>query len=580
MLADRVHEEAAALLMAPDLETLLDDLGRAEFVDRQRQRYEELVYEVVRELGQNWLTPAAWRDAGVDLAGPASLAMLTDPAVVVSARLTDRERFTAALYHHAFKRRRPRFAQVGRYTLIGRDSFAAVVGHGDVLLVFAEGDALALAEQLATLSRDIPLRARPAFRRVLRRLPEGDLNGFVDLRSVVYMLQGLVGAPGATRSEAARDVEARRSRALAHARSRGAKPADLVALDAFYAQRMSNVVEEPEAAELRGLLGGLDGIGLSAVVERNALSITAHVEVGDGSPLRQVWLDSADAGLLASIGRDDDAVSMRFSIDPARLSGAAKEMDQHFGTPLRALRGDGALVVRLPTNLLAERAGVSAADVEFVIAVGVRDPKTLASILDDVIGKGEAGVRTMSTDFGDFHVAFSDSQDVLLISNKRGLLRPQQRPSDRRDATALELELDLPTIVYALGVLDIDPPAPPLYRELPVQGSAIYLQKLAELREVENELARRIEAAQHDRRGYWARVAAALGDANVTVRRAAGGVEIQLRLEAERSLAQALSHGVDAAMGEEPQPSRGGLAELFGRRLDLELELRELLEGP
>jgi len=596
-LAGLVDEEAVVLVATPDARRLLQLLDWDELVRRRRGDYERMVYEVVQQAGENLLSLHELTKLGVVASGPAALAVVVepDPAVIVYAQLHDRDAFTTALYRR-WEGVEPE--PLGNAVLLADGETAVIVRENAALLIRSEGDAADTARVLWQRSRDAPLRRSPAFRRVMRRVGEGRVVAWLDPRFVGFKAMGFEPAAGATLEHAARAIDERHARALRRARDRGASAEDIVRLDVHYRAAMQRLADDPEADELRALLGPLEGIGVVLDLERRRVSIDVDLVMPpdawltrllsgaiDREPLVRTM--GADAAALGWVALDMSALADLFDLSELRARDGERSQLSPAELMAQAFTGAVAVACRLPNEALAGAAEVLPSELDVLMLLEVKSRPAAQRVIDsfgEQVTSSESPYGAIDLQLWGNHVALGKATTLERVKERydNSASRVERALRDADVSKALLLRLDMPTLLYGAAALRLhQPELMAIVRRVDAPG---YADKVAELRRVESEINRSLERQRRQRRARYARVARDYGAVELTASKVAGGIHVRGEAELRGSVGDIVATTIDALEAElhtamemlaaDAETTATALGQLLQRRQVLVEELR------
>ncbi len=581
-----------ALFITPNLEVLVEQLGRSALIEVLRADYEEAAYQSVRETGHNLLSPAGLRAVGIDVAGPAGVAVIdgiSSPTVIGFASVAEPDKLKTALYRlstGAFTRSelggRPEV--VGDAVIVGEDDIAVMLVQSLVMVVVSDDDSRQIAKRLAALPAGETASDHEPFRAALGALPQAaDVRGFLDPRGLTYGLLGLDPRWGGNSFAAeAAQVERGHRAALVRARARGASVPEMVAIDDDHQFAREQLIDDPDIPWLRPLLGSVDGLGLEIALRADGLDLTVLANLDRAGKVAQLFQSERVSPALVSSVSEQPGLWLQLAIRPAMVL----QIAELFGTRPAAL--SKTLGVDVERELLPVLSGelavavsprerdldaLAKGEIDLVVLLGIGDSKAAtrlvaqlgkAEALASLMGRGAQGeVVVTLPGLRPLHIRARDKYLVLSTDPSWELSPPAKRPAPwlgASRATRLAAKpggsvlgtVDLGLLWRAILARGATPRLMSMkpYREPDVPLSPETQQKNDELAEIDAQIADRARTLSRRAVRPQLQLARSVGSLGFRLAETDHGLQLQLRYAtAGRPLASLLTALVREQLG-------------------------------
>ena len=389
---------------------------------------------------------------------------------------------------------------------------------------------------------------------------------------------------GAAQQQIAREVEAKLRSALVR------EPA--------HAAAMQRLADDPEADELRALLGPLEGIGVVLDLERRRVSIDVDLVMPpdawltrllsgaiDREPLVRTM--GADAAALGWVALDMSALADLFDLSELRARDGERSQLSPAELMAQAFTGAVAVACRLPNEALAGAAEVLPSELDVLMLLEVKSRPAAQRVIDsfgEQVTSSESPYGAIDLQLWGNHVALGKATTLERVKERydNSASRVERALRDADVSKALLLRLDMPTLLYGAAALRLhQPELMAIVRRVDAPG---YADKVAELRRVESEINRSLERQRRQRRARYARVARDYGAVELTASKVAGGIHVRGEAELRGSVGDIVATTIDALEAElhtamemlaaDAETTATALGQLLQRRQVLVEELR------
>jgi hypothetical protein len=557
--ATRLGPDSLLFAVSDDVEALFEAIDRDGIAHRFADEWERAVYEIVRETGVNPLSLDGLAELGIDTQGEVGVAVTGGrrPVGVVFFSLVSSERFKTVLYREL--RERPQVVE-GVVMVGDRDWTIAI--DGTTVMVFLGPGAEREARRAARRDVESSLAHRRAFRVAMRENHGSALiRGYLDARGVGYLPAGLDPRwGGVTYGTAVKRVEAAERSALAEARAHGASAEELVGIDDLHAEAQEELRSDFAASLTRRLLGDVEGAALALDLSPSGWNLRLAVDTDDASAIKRALsrpapsarliraFDRAPLGMVA-VGLDgEQALTMARAAGLSPLIAMRETLAQVVGGDLPAVEGifTGAFgVAVLPPDGDVATLGLDAFGVAGVLELG--DAAAARVLLDraaeaqERLTRNEQGWSLLLPDLpklelrvtADALIAASDERLVArLTSGETGGFEPTgalRGTADPGFSGVVSFAAGLPILLERRGsaMWLADSPAPMADRGDAPKSKA-YLDKLAQLQQVDDQLGEQMVAAQRERTRQTFDALAPLGQVVATLRHTPHGLTLSI----------------------------------------------------